>query len=1364
MSRKNHRLRPLAVVGLILLLLLAAGALPALAQGGPGMAIHDVQGAGHLSPYAGEDVTGVHGIVTTVTSRSFYMQTPDDQVDEDLATSEGILVFTSSQPQVSTGDEVMVDGSVSEFYSGGFATGNLSITELTRPTVTVVSSGNPIPSPTVIGDGGRVPPDRVIDNNSDGDANEKAPFDPANEGLDFYESMEGMLVQVNDAVAVGPTSSFGEIPIVGDNGAHAGLFTTSRGLLARPAPAPQAQGYIRGGDFNPERIHLDDAIVFNEPKVNVGDHFDGPIVGVLDYSFGNFKLLNIAPLPAVTPANLQPEVSPASASTELRVATFNVLNLSPAAGAAKFQALAAQIVQNLGAPDILGLQEIQDNSGPTDDGVVTASRTFSMLIAAITSAGGPAYEYREIAPQNNQDGGAPGANIRVGLLFRPDRVTFVDRPGGAATMGTTVRPGPAGPELTYNPGRVDPTNPVWSEDATTGFEGTRKPLAGEFLFNGRKLFVIVNHLKSKTGDSPLFGRIQPPELVTEPQRVAQAQVVNAFAQSILDLDPNANVIVLGDMNDFEFSPPLQALKGDSMAGGANLTDLIDLLPESDRYTYLYEGNSEVLDHILISEALQQNHLTGADIVHMNAEFTPAQQASDHDAVLATFDFKYPAYALPANAATRFRGYVRRGSPDAPRQGLPGVTVKVYGRNDGAARPGTLIQSRITDGSGFYNLYILPEPRYSFDFYLVTFEAPAGMIGTGIVSEDGFVLSPTMVEHFQPSTPFNVIHLNDAYFSPPPPTTYQLTVLHNNDGESQLLNAGAGLEDFGGMARFATVMMNLKAAGESAASALATAQVEKAVVTVTSGDNFLAGPQFNASLTKGVPYYDSIGMHYIGYDAMALGNHDFDFGPDVTADFIDSFGLPLPSSATSTSLRSMPLNPNAPQYHEGGPVFVSANLDFSEEPRLQAIVDAGHLAKSTIVTKGSRQIGIIGITTPQLPYISSPRKVKADPDILGAVEAEEAKLQAAGVDIVILISHSLSAQEDMMLVGDLAGIDIIIAGGGGEVLGDPNDLYVPGDESAIYGPYPLYARDMAGTMVPVVTTAGDYRYVGRLVVGFDDAGNVTMVDDDLSKMVRVAGGDQPDAVAPDPFIQANVVDPVADYTAGLAQNVIGQSAVALDGSRSNVRVQETNEGNLVADALWWQATQLADQYGVPAPDIALQNGGGIRNNSVIPAGDITELTTFDIAPFGNFVAVVPDVTPADLKDILENAYSQIEQVGGRFAQVAGLQVVVDTSQQPLVWNADGTVATPGERVREVMLADGTLIVHEGQITAGARDVTVATINFLANGGDQYPHLQDFTVLGVSDQQALRNYIKDGLGGQITAADYPEGGEGRITLLP
>jgi 5'-nucleotidase len=232
---------------------------------------------------------------------------------------------------------------------------------------------------------------------------------------------------------------------------------------------------------------------------------------------------------------------------------------------------------------------------------------------------------------------------------------------------------------------------------------------------------------------------------------------------------------------------------------------------------------------------------------------------------------------------------------------------------------------------------------------------------------------------------------------------------------------------------------------------------------------------------------------------------------------------------------------------------------------------------------------------------------------------------------------------------------------------------------------------------------------------------------------------------------------------MAENVLATSEVDLDGLRSSVRSQETNEGDLIADALLWQATQLAASYGVVTPDVALQNGGGIRNDSIIPTGPITELDTFEMVPFPNFVTVLENIPRDQFKEILENAVSSVGT--GRFAQVAGFRFTWDAAGTAQVLDGAGNVVTPGTRIQEATLDDGTLIISGGAVVPGP-DIAVATIDFLARGGDQYPYRgAPFVILGVTYQQAVVNYLQDpaGLDETISASHYPFGGEGRITRL-
>src|SRR4029453_9813686 len=301
---------------------------------------------------------------------------------------------------------------------------------------------------------------------------------------------------------------------------------------------------------------------------------------------------------------------------------FNVENLGGNESQTKFDALAGEIVNALKSPDILSLEEIQDSNGATNDAVVDADVTLGRLRDAIVAAGGPTYSWRQINPVDDQDGGQPGGNIRVGFFFRADRgVAFVDRPGGDSTTATGVPTGPDGkPQLTLSPGRVEPTNTAWN--------ASRKPLAGEFTYRGQSFFVITNHFNSKGGDNPLFGRFQPPVRGTEVQRHQQAQLVNAFVDSILAVDDRGNDVVLGDLNDFEFSQTMGYL-----TEGGILNPLMSTLPQDERYSYVFEGNSQSLDHIVVSDRLFTSPFS-FDPVHVNAEF--ANQLSDHDPQVARF--------------------------------------------------------------------------------------------------------------------------------------------------------------------------------------------------------------------------------------------------------------------------------------------------------------------------------------------------------------------------------------------------------------------------------------------------------------------------------------------------------------------------------------------------------------------------------------------------------------------------------------------------------------------------------------------------------------------------------------------------------
>ncbi|WP_327172829.1 lamin tail domain-containing protein [Streptomyces sp. NBC_01336] len=557
--------------------------------------VHDIQGTTRVSPLDGKAVTGVPGIVTAVRttgSKGFWIQ--DTAPDADPRTGEGVFVYTgSTAPAVAVGDSVLVSGTVDEYYP---AATTQSITEITAPRTTVLSSGNALPAPVVL-DAAAVPAAYVP--SAGGASIDALPLEPSVYALDLYESLEGTRVQIADTRVTGATTAYDEIWVT-----------------VEPKQNPTRRGgtlYSSYTDQNTGRIKvmsLDTTRPF--PVGNVGDVLSGTTTGVIDYaSFGGYNL-QATELGTLKDNGLRREVTRRQKGGELAVATYNVENLDALDEQAKFDTLAEGVAVNLSSPDIVSLEEIQDDNGAVSDGTVGSEATLKRFTDAIVAAGGPRYAWRYVAPQDGQDGGEPGGNIRNVFLFNPHRVSFVDRAGGDATTAVAAVPTRKGVTLSVSPGRIAPASAAWDD--------SRKPLVGEFRFHGKPVFVIGNHFTSKGGDQPLHGRYQEPSRSSETKRVQQAAEVNTFVKSLLAADKSARVVTLGDLNDFAFSPTMSAL-----TAGKALKPLITTLPANEQYSYVYEGNSQTLDHILTSPGIRRFDY---DVVHINAEF--ADQASDHD--------------------------------------------------------------------------------------------------------------------------------------------------------------------------------------------------------------------------------------------------------------------------------------------------------------------------------------------------------------------------------------------------------------------------------------------------------------------------------------------------------------------------------------------------------------------------------------------------------------------------------------------------------------------------------------------------------------------------------------------------------------
>lgn len=732
-----------------------------------------VQGSGAKSPFEGMDVAGLTGVVTKVTYKSyhflydteiydgttapqyvgedgFYLQAIGADKDGDPATSDAIFVNThnpvfsdskwleSVPTDIREGDVVSVSGTVTEYLPAdrfGNSDGHLTVTQITNPTAfhvleNGVNKTAALPTPVTLTNtaGKYTDLERSLPWEIDGP-------DGILEAITLYESLEAMLVKVDNPLVVGG-AYYNVTGVLADNGQQDGVDNKDR----------TATGGIHineGLDFNPEIIYADymaaDWVTF-DPLCQQGDLLKNDaginsLTGVVDYT-GN-AIYWISPLittgyhanfdfdPGVVSAevndsNFQDPGDPrmnsyntaandplyyapftsvlsttnngfTQNSDYLTVAEYNIENFDNEGSLYdKAANIARNMVHNMGAPDIITVTEMGDqndssglgnvmyenqtNSYYIEDGCVSAVGNYKALISEINKIDSSLnYDFREIAPLDANDGGKPGTNIRTGFLFNKDRVTFVDRgtptntidtivPDGESIYDTTLeldestfpvvypsntaellatgatsvtRDSSGNVHLTQSPGRL--------QGRAFGY-GTRKSLVGEFSFNGHTVFVIVNHFKSKRGDSTIYGTQQPPIMGSEYKRGEQAMIVNNFVDEILSYDSSANIIVTGDFNDFQFSSVLKKLSG-VYAGSQVLWNMSEeFLPIEEQYTYSYKGNYQQLDHIYASKNLMDNHIPAGLtdpvwIGHINSHFNMMNhyEFSDHDPIVAVYE-------------------------------------------------------------------------------------------------------------------------------------------------------------------------------------------------------------------------------------------------------------------------------------------------------------------------------------------------------------------------------------------------------------------------------------------------------------------------------------------------------------------------------------------------------------------------------------------------------------------------------------------------------------------------------------------------------------------------------------------------------
>lgn len=591
---------------------------------GPVLEIFEIQGNGSASPFAGQGIATLDNIVTAVGTDGFFMQTPDFRADGDVSTSNGIFVFTGGAPTVAVGDQVDVAGSVTEFFDfTEFSSGS---------SVSVDSGGNPVPVAVVFDD--TVP----------------SPDPTAPSCAIEFECYEGMLVQITGGTVTGPNQGFSSDPV-------AEVHITAAGSRTYREPGieyPGLFGYPEW-DGNPEVFELDpDKLGLPNQIIPAGSSFDA--IGAIGYEFGGYELwptsLN------VTPAAL-PQAVRSREVAEMTVGALNLFRLfddindfsgdtvvSSAEYARRLAKFSVFIREVLDAPDILAVSEVESLKVLQD-------------LASEISSNDPTVNYTAYLEEGNDVGG-----IDVGFLVLD--TVLVDN---VTQLGLSEI-------LTYDGSLLNDRPPLLLE--------------GRQIANGSNFPIAVMAIHSRS-----LGGIEDPgssgERVRQ-KRLEQAQYVAQQVQLLQDANPDINLVVAGDFNAYEFSDSYVDVTGHmkgSFTAGDNLVcetnactdhvspDLIDqvlMLASGERYSFVFQGNAQALDHALTSSGLDElvrdfqfgrgNSDAAVDLI--NDDSTPLR-SSDHDGLVlflikdsdgdgVTDDADYcPGTVIPESAPTSSLG-------------------------------------------------------------------------------------------------------------------------------------------------------------------------------------------------------------------------------------------------------------------------------------------------------------------------------------------------------------------------------------------------------------------------------------------------------------------------------------------------------------------------------------------------------------------------------------------------------------------------------------------------------------------------------------------------------------------------------------
>ncbi|WP_312366795.1 5'-nucleotidase C-terminal domain-containing protein [Ensifer sp.] len=467
--------------------------------------------------------------------------------------------------------------------------------------------------------------------------------------------------------------------------------------------------------------------------------------------------------------------------------------------------------------------------------------------------------------------------------------------------------------------------------------------------------------------------------------------------------------------------------------------------------------------------------------------------------------------------------------------------------------------------------------------------------------------------------------------------YELNILHINDLHSRIesinkFDSTCSAEEegknecFGGVARLKS-LIDQKRQDLSG----------KNVLLLNAGDNFQGSLFFTTY--KGLAEAEFLNL--MKFDAMTVGNHEFDEAEDGLAGFLDKIQFPV----------------------------VTANVLPSHKSKI-----GDRIKPSIVLDLGGQKVGIVGAVANDTPELSSPGPDILIGDDVATTTAAVEELKKQGVDKIIALTH-VGYPRDLAAIAKIPDVDVVVGGHSHSLLSNT-------DEKA-EGPYPTMVDNPGGYKVPVVQAGSYSKYLGDLVVTFDDKG-----------VVKAAKGDPilvDSSIKPDQSVLTRVAE-LAKPIEELRSKIIGKTEAPIDGSRDNCRAKECEMGSLVADA-------MLDRVKGQGVTIAITNGGGLRAS--IDAGDVSMGEAITVLPFQNTVATF-QIKGDGIREALENGLSKLEEAGGRFPQVAGLKYSFDRSK-PV-----------GSRVVSVEVKDGAAY---GPLDP-AKTYSLVTNNYMRNGGDGY----------------------------------------------